>query len=62
MTDEDADVETGYEPSDPAPPERAPPLRQTAPQSPFTRSQVLIGFLVHVLGLLFVFAIPFLVV
>jgi len=39
-----------YDPETPAPPEREPPHRSTAPQSPFTPRQVAIGFLVLFVG------------
>lgn len=53
-TEEDAQE---YDPANPTPPEQASPLRQTAPQSPYTRNQVLIGFVVLVIGLALTFGL-----
>ena len=49
-----------YDPAEPTPPARQPPLRSTAPQDAFTMGQVGIGFVVLLVGLLVVFGIPFL--
>jgi len=56
MTEETHDGE--YDPDQPAPPARAPPLRSTAPQSPFTTGQVAVGFAVLFVGLVVVFGLP----
>jgi len=60
MTDDHADESTHeYDPASPSPPERAPPARSTAPQSPFTSKQVVVGFVVLVLGLAITFGLAF---
>ena len=48
-----------YDPTEPAPPARRPPHRQTAPQSEFTRTQVVIGFVILLVGLLLTFGLSF---
>jgi hypothetical protein len=47
-----------YDPQEPTPPEHEPPYRQTAPQSPYTRSQVVVGLVVTVAGLAVTFGVP----
>ncbi|MFB6312189.1 MAG: hypothetical protein ABEH64_13530 [Salinirussus sp.] len=59
MTEEDDETAT-YDPASPTPPLRAPPLRSTAPQSPFTSRQVGIGFVVLVIGIILTFGLPLL--
>jgi hypothetical protein len=56
MTEEERNGE--YEPSEPAPPVRQPPLRSTAPQSPSTTGQVAVGFAVLFVGFVVVFGLP----
>jgi len=56
MTEEKRGAE--YDPDEPAPPARAPPLRSTAPQSPFTTGQVVVGFVVLLVGVVVVFGLP----
>jgi hypothetical protein len=51
-----------YDPENVDLPERAPPLRSTAPQSDFTMSQVFTGAGVALLGLVITFGIAFAVV
>lgn len=55
---EDDDPDGEYDPTDPTAPARAPPLRQTAPQSPYTGKQIAMGLVVLVIGLAVVFGIP----
>lgn len=55
---EDHDDRPEYDPTDPTPPEDEPPLRQTAPQSDFTRGQVLVGFVVLAVGLAITILLP----
>lgn len=47
-----------YDPENVSLPERAPPLRSTAPQSEFTMRQVALGFVVTLLGVAVVFGLP----
>jgi hypothetical protein len=47
-----------YDPEDVSIPEKAPPLRSTAPQSEYTTGQVLTGVVVLVVGLAVVFGLP----
>lgn len=47
-----------YDPGAPTPPEREPPYRQTAPQSQFTNTQVVVGFVVLLVGLVVTFGLP----
>jgi len=56
MTEGERDAE--YDPDKPAPPAREPPLRSTAPQSPYTTGQVTVGFAVLFVGLVVVFGLP----
>ncbi|WP_226010231.1 DUF7550 family protein [Halomicrobium salinisoli] len=46
-----------YDPQNPEVPDRAPPLRETAPQSDFTMGQVATGFVVLAVGLAVVFGL-----
>ena len=55
-----SDDRPDYNPAEPTPPAREPPLRSTAPQGPFTLGQVGAGFVVLVIGLLVVFGVPLL--
>jgi hypothetical protein len=48
-----------YDPAEPTPPAREPPLRSTAPQSDFTARQVGIGLIVLLLGLAVTFGLGF---
>lgn len=57
MTD-DHDDRPEYDPGEPTPPEREPPLRRTAPQSGFTGGQVVTGFVVLLAGLAVTFGLP----
>lgn len=47
-----------YDPENVELPERAPPLRSTAPQSDYTMGQVLTGLVVMLVGLVVVFGLP----
>lgn len=47
-----------YDPENVSLPERAPPLRSTAPQSDFTIGQVAVGFAVLLFGLVLLFGVP----
>ena len=47
-----------YDPQSPAPPDKEPPLRSTAPQGEFTMGQVGFGFAVLLVGLLITFGLP----
>jgi hypothetical protein len=47
-----------YDPTSPAPPDREPPLRSTAPQSEYTMGQVGFGFVILLVGLVIVFGLP----
>ena len=59
MTDDHHDEERpAYDPASPAPPDREPPLRSTAPQSEYTMGQVGFGFVVLLIGLLITFGLP----
>lgn len=49
-----------YNPAAPTPPDREPPLRSTAPQSPYTMGQVGFGFAILFVGLLILFVLPIL--
>lgn len=60
MSDDDTGTEDAYDPTDPRPPERASPVRETAPQSEFTGSQVAIGVVVLVVGLTITAGLPLL--
>ena len=56
---DDHDDRPAYDPTEPTPPAREPPYRRTAPQGEFTRNQVLLGFVVLLLGLFVTFGLPF---
>jgi len=59
MSDDHHDEERPeYDPESPAPPDREPPLRSTAPQSEYTMGQVAFGFIVLLVGLVVVFGLP----
>jgi len=58
MTDDDSDDGT-YDPANPTPPAREPPLRSTAPQSPYTGTQIAIGAVVLLVGLAMTFGVAF---
>jgi hypothetical protein len=51
-----------YDPENVELPERAPPLRSTAPQSEFTMGQVGIGTVVALVGIALTFVLPILLV
>lgn len=55
---DDHDDRPEYDPTEPTPPERDPPYRHTAPQSDYTNSQVIIGFVVMLVGLAITFGLP----
>jgi hypothetical protein len=57
--DHHAESRPDYDPENVSLPERAPPLRSTAPQSDFTTSQVLTGAGIALLGLILTFGIAF---
>ena len=59
MTDHEDD-RPAYDPAEPTPPKREPPLRSTAPQSEFTFAQVGAGFVVLLVGLAVTFGLPLL--
>lgn len=59
MSDHDDD-RPAYNPEEPTPPEREPPLRSTAPQSDFELAQVGAGFVVLLVGLVITFGLPLL--
>ncbi|PSQ63383.1 MAG: hypothetical protein BRD21_02795 [Halobacteriales archaeon SW_8_66_22] len=58
MADDHEDDRPEYDPSEPAPPTEAPPLRSTAPQSEFTTGHVAVGFLIMLVGLAITFGLP----
>lgn len=58
MADHDDD-RPDYDPTEPTPPEFEPPLRSTAPQDDYTTQQVVIGFVVLLVGLVVTFGLPF---
>jgi hypothetical protein len=47
-----------YDPADVDLPAKAPPLRQTAPQTPYTGRQVGLGLVVFLIGLAVTFGLP----
>lgn len=57
--DHHAEDRPDYDPEHVDLPEREPPLRSTAPQSPFTMSQVTTGFAVLLVGLAVTFGLAF---
>lgn len=57
---DDHDDRPEYDPTAPTPPEREPPFRSTAPQSPYTDTQVVVGAVVTLVGLVLVFGLPLL--
>jgi len=59
MADDHDEDRPEYDPEAPAPPERAPPLRSTAPQSDYTMGQVAFGFVVLVVGVALTFGVAF---
>lgn len=59
MADDHHDDRPNYDPTNVELPERAPPLRSTAPQSEFTMGQVFRGGAVALVGLLLTFGIAF---
>jgi hypothetical protein len=59
MSDDHHDEERPeYDPQSPAPPDKEPPLRSTAPQSEYTMGQVGFGLVVLLVGLVIVFGLP----
>ena len=59
MSDDHHDEERPeYDPQSPAPPDKEPPLRSTAPQSEYTMGQVGFGLVVLLVGLVLVFGLP----
>jgi hypothetical protein len=59
MSDDHHDEEQPeYDPQSPAPPDKEPPLRSTAPQSEYTMGQVGFGLVVLLVGLVLVFGLP----
>jgi len=54
----DSEDRPEYDPTDPAAPEREPPLRSTAPQSAFTSRQVAIGAVILFVGFAITFGLP----
>lgn len=58
MSDDHDEERPDYDPANVSLPERAPPLRSTAPQSDFTMGQVGAGVLVLVVGLAVTFGLP----
>jgi hypothetical protein len=57
-----AESDAAYDPESPAPPEREPPRRSTAPQSAYTNQQVVFGVLVLLVGLAVTVGVPLLAV
>jgi len=47
-----------YDPANKELPSREPPLRGTAPQSPYTSRDVAVGFLVMLVGVAIAFGLP----
>jgi hypothetical protein len=60
MVDDHDEDNAEYDPIDSVPPETAPPVRSTAPQSAFTSRQVAVGFLLLLVGLAVTFGLPML--
>lgn len=58
-TDDEETAET-WDPANPTPPARTPPLRSTAPQSEFNTPQVGFGLAVLLAGLVVTFGLPLL--
>ena len=59
MSDDHHDEERPeYDPTSPAPPDKEPPLRSTAPQGAYTMGQVGVGIVVLLVGLVVVFGLP----
>jgi len=50
-----------YDPTEPAPPSREPPLRTTAPQGVYTDGQVLTGAAIAAAGVVLTVVVPLLV-
>lgn len=59
---DDHDDRPAYDPDDPTPPSREPPLRSTAPQSDYTMQQVLTGAAIAAIGVAMTFGSALLVV
>jgi hypothetical protein len=57
VTDDHETNRPAYDPSSPAPPDREPPLRNTAPQSNYTMGQVGLGFAVLLVGVALTFGL-----
>ncbi|MFB6164534.1 MAG: hypothetical protein ABEJ31_05195 [Haloarculaceae archaeon] len=57
--DADAEIPDEYDPTSPNVPPKQPPLRSTAPQSPYTMGQVGFGVVVLLVGLALTFGIAF---
>jgi hypothetical protein len=60
MSDDHDEDRPAYDPANPTPPEREPPLRSTAPQSDYTLSQVGFGIVVFLVGVAITFGLPLL--
>jgi hypothetical protein len=58
MDDHHEEERPEYDPQSPAPPDREPPLRSTAPQSRFTMGQVAFGFVILLIGVAITFGLP----
>lgn len=58
--DHDTEDRPEYDPTDPAPPSREPPLRSTAPQGEYTIEQVGTGIAIAAVGLLATFGLALL--
>jgi len=52
------DSRPAYDPSEKDLPSREPPLRETAPQSPYATRDVAVGFVVTLVGLTLAFGLP----
>jgi len=60
MSDDHETERPEYDPTDPAPPSREPPLRSTAPQGEYTIEQVGTGMAIAAVGLLATFGLALL--
>jgi hypothetical protein len=59
MSDDHHDEERpDYDPESPAPPDKEPPLRSTAPQGEYTMGQVGFGAVITLVGILITLVVP----
>ena len=61
MSDDHAEKRPDYDPTEPEPPAREPPLRSTAPQGAYTINQVTTGIAIAAVGFVLTFGLPLLV-